>query len=259
MKELNFVLDIGNTHIVLGVFDGNNILHSWRISADVKKTEDEYFGIIHNLFKVAEIQQQTIVKVAISSVVPSLGRVFSHLLQKYFPKTKLINVTANTKLGLKFPMKNSSFVGADLVVNAYAAKEIYKTNCIICDLGSATTIQLVGKDGYFYGTAIIPGVLTSAKNLFETASQLTNIKLEIPNKILGVTTHEALNSGIVYGNAFMLDKFISEIKNNFKKLDEIKAIATGGISELICDKSTEIDVIDKYLTLTGLNLICSEK
>ena len=252
-------IDIGNTHIVLGVFFNSDMRYSWRIGTDKRKTEDEYFGILRGLFSAAGIQENSIDCSALSSVVPDLTRVFLHLLQKYFTNTKLIVVNAYSKLGLTFPMDDPGFVGADLVVNAFAAKEKYKANCIICDFGSATTIQLIGKDGYFYGTAICPGVLTSSKNLFETASQLSNIQLNTPENILGITTQDALKSGIINGNAFMIDKFILGIRSSYKKLGDIKAIATGGISGLICESSEEIDVVDKNLTLEGLNMICSRK
>ncbi len=257
MKKYNQVLDVGNTHIVMGIYSENGLIRSWRLSTDKSKTEDEYFSIIKNLLSENSIDIKNIVSIAISSVVPNLTRVFEHLIQKYF-FCSLIIVNSGCELGLKFPMKDPGFIGADLVVNAFAAKEKYKTNCIICDFGTATTIQLVGADGFFYGTIISPGVITSAKNLFETASQLSNIQLQKPDNILGTTTRDALLSGILTGNTFMLDGFVESIRKKYKHLGKIKVIATGGIADLICENSKEVDIIDKHLTLDGLNLICQK-
>ncbi len=257
MEKYNQVLDIGNTHIVMGIYSENGLIRSWRLTTDKSKTEDEYFSVIKPLLSENSINIKNIVSIAISSVVPNLTRVFEHLIQKYFFCSPII-VNSGCGLGLKFPMKDPGFIGADLVVNAFAAKEKYKTNCIIFDFGTATTIQLVGADGFFYGTIIYPGVITSAKNLFETTSQLSNIKFQKPENILGTTTRDALLSGIITGNTFMLDGFIGSIRKEYKHLGKIKVIATGGIADLVCENSKEVDIIDKHLTLDGLNLICQK-
>lgn len=258
MEKLNFVLDIGNTHIVAGLYFGSEIKFSFRLASDRLKTEDEYFATISSLLQQAEIAQNSISVAAVCSVVPDLTRVFDHLLNKYF-QCEVYIVNSSSSLGITYPMPDPAFIGADLVVNAYAAQRKYKQNCIVCDLGTATTIQLVGKDGYFWGTIIAPGVITSASHLFSKASKLANIKLQKPGNILGITTEDALLSGIVTGNAIMLDGFINKIKNEYKQLDNIIAIATGGIAELICSSSSEIDIVDKNLTLDGLNIYCNEK
>ncbi|RLC53097.1 MAG: type III pantothenate kinase [Candidatus Cloacimonadota bacterium] len=255
MSKSRFVVDIGNTHIVMGIYRDNSLVHSWRIGTDYAKTEDEYFSIIKILSQEGAVDFAEISIAAIASVVPELTRVFSHLVKKYL-KCPLIVVTAKTDLGLSFPMKNPEFIGADLLVNAFAAKEIYRENCIVCDFGTATTIQLVGADGFFYGTVISPGVITSAANLFKKASLLSNVELKPPQKVLGTSTEDALLSGILSGNTFMIDGFISAIRDEYKHLGTIKAVATGGIAGLICQNSRKIDLINKNLTLDGLNLIC---
>ncbi|HHE37442.1 MAG TPA: type III pantothenate kinase [Candidatus Cloacimonetes bacterium] len=255
MENCYFVIDIGNTHIVMGVYQQNKLIHSWRFGTDNFRTEDEYFAMIKLLFLEKSFDLHNIKKIALASVVPELTHVYSHLIKKYL-KCPLIKVDAYSNLGLNFPMKDPGFIGADLIVNAFAAREFYQTNCIICDFGTATTIQLIGKDGHFYGTVISPGVITSSSNLIKKASLLSDIRLVSPKNILGTTTKDALLSGILTGNALMIDGFIREIRSAYKKLGEIKAIATGGISDLICKNSKEIDIIDKELTLNGLNYIC---
>jgi type III pantothenate kinase len=235
MKNYNMVIDIGNTHIVMGFYSGRTIVCSWRLSTDKSRTEDEYYTIIKNLAVENEINFNRIGKAVISSVVPELTRLFSHLNKKYI-KCPLQVVDAYTDLGLKYPVKDPGFIGSDLVVNAFSALKKYKANCIICDFGTATTIQLVSADGNFRGTIISP-----------------------PETLLGTNTKDALLSGIITGNAIMLDGFIKAIKEQYKNLGKIKTIATGGIAELICRNSKEIDVIDKMLTLDGLNMICQQQ
>jgi len=255
MKNINMVIDIGNTHIVMGFYSNTGFLYSWRLNTDKAKTEDEYFAIIKQLTDERKLLLPQVKKVAISSVVPELTRIFSHLINKYL-KCDVEIVNAYSELGLEFSIEDPGFVGSDLVVNAFSAITKYKTNCIICDFGTATTIQLVGKDGRFFGTIMAPGVITSAKNLFDSTALLSNIQLKKPEHLLGTNTTDALLSGIITGNSFMLDGFIKALKKEYQYLESIKTIATGGIAELICNNSKEIDIIDKNLTLDGLNLIC---
>ena len=249
------VIDIGNTNIVIGFYSNTEYLYSWRLNTDKTKTEDEYFSIIKQLADDQKLILFQINKVAISSVVPEISRTFSQLITKYI-KCDIEIVNAYSELGLKFPMQDPGFIGSDLIVNAFSVISKYKTNCIICDFGTATTIQLVGKDGYFFGTIIAPGIITSAKNLFDSTALLSNVQLEKPEHLLGTNTTDALLSGIITGNLLMMDAFIKALKKEYKHLGSIKTIATGGIAELICKDSKEIDIIDKNLTLDGLNLIC---
>lgn len=258
MMNNNFVLDIGNSHIVAAVFQNNKLLRSWRFSTDKTKTKDEYFVVLKSLFTQVKLQLKEVQKVAISSVVPSVTGVFETLFNE-IGINKVTSVSAYTSLGLSFPMPDPGFVGADLVVNAFAAKEKYGTNCIICDFGTATTVQLVGQDGKFYGTAIMPGVMISASRLFSKAALLTSIDLKAPVTLLGTNTKDSLLSGIIRGNAFMLDGFVRKIKQQHSDLKPIKVIATGGVSKLICSESEEIDQIDETLTLEGLNRICEKE
>ena len=255
MKNINMVVDIGNTNIVIGFYSNTEYQYSWRINTDKAKTEDEYFSIIKQLADEQNLILSQINKVAISSVVPKITRVFSYLIKKYI-KCDIEIVNAYCELGLKFPMEDPGFIGSDLIVNAFSAITKYKTNCIICDFGTATTIQLVGEDGFFFGTIIAPGVITSAKNLFDSTALLSNVQLEKPEHLLGTNTTDALLSGIITGNFLMLDGFIKAIKNEYIHLGSFKTIATGGIAELICQDSKEIDIIDVNLTLDGLNFIC---
>ncbi|MCK9328342.1 MAG: type III pantothenate kinase [Candidatus Cloacimonetes bacterium] len=249
------VIDIGNTNIVCGLYLNSNkltsesMINTFRISSDRIKTSDEYYVLIKNLSPAMDIDY-----ICVSSVVPSIGRTIEHMIKRFFSVPYLF-VTGNTKLDMKFPMQDTTFIGADLIVNAYAAWQKYQTNCIVCDLGTATTVQLVGQNGSFNGTAILPGLVTGAHNLFEKAALLSNIQLESPKTTLGLTTKDALLSGLIKGHAFALDGFINEIKTIFSDFTPITTVATGGISTLVSEQSKNIDIVDKSLTLDGLFLI----
>ncbi|HNW99793.1 MAG TPA: type III pantothenate kinase [Candidatus Cloacimonadota bacterium] len=249
--KYTLVIDIGNTHIVLGVYEESELIQTWRVKTDDQKTADEYYSLFKSLKESIPQQIAQFHNCILASVVPELTRIFSHMISKYW-LGKLIVVNAESPLGLTFLVPEPSFIGADLLVNAFIAKEKYLTHCIICDFGTATTIQLVGKDGTFYGTVIAPGVMTSASTLFSKAALLSSIELEKPRKTIGTSTKDALLSGIVTGHALMVDGLIRKIRQEFSSLGEIKAIATGGISSLICQECKEIDLIDKTLTLEGL-------
>ncbi|MBN2461331.1 MAG: type III pantothenate kinase [Candidatus Cloacimonetes bacterium] len=250
----NIVFDVGNSHIVIGIYRKDHLEHSWRLETVHTKTEDEYYVILRSLLDIVPVEVSQFDKAALSSVVPVLTRVIDHMVEKYLP-CPLHIVDACSDLGLRFPMPDPGFIGSDLVVNAFAAREKYKTSCIIVDFGTATTLQLVGRDGFFYGTIIAPGIQTSAASLFAKAAQLAPIKLESPRCLLGTTTRDALLSGIINGNKLMMEGLITRIRKECSDLGEIRTIATGGISHLVCQDSSLIDIIDKTLTLDGLNLI----
>lgn len=256
MVGKNLVADIGNTHIVIGIFQAGQLLHSFRLSTDKFKTEDEYFILINNLCQAAGYDLKKLDNFALSSVVPKLTSSFAHLSEKYFNLSPIV-VNAYLDLGLTFPMADPGFIGADLIVNAFAALTKYQSSTIICDFGTATTIQLIGQDGYFHGTIIAPGVMTAAGSLFSSASQLAQVQLSPPPDILGTNTEDALRSGIVTGNQVMVDALIKDIRARYSSLSPLKTVATGGIANMICQNSIQIDLIDKNLTLEGLNLICN--
>ncbi len=255
MKNSMIAVDIGNTHIACGIYEKNILTHSWRMSTDISKTEDEYFAVLDRMLDYAGYDPSKIGYVALSCVVPPLVRVFSHISEKYF-KAQFINVNSGTDTGLKYPVQDPSYIGADLIVNAYAAWKKYGTNCIVCDFGTATTIQLVGSDGFFHGAIIAPGVMTSSENLIKKTSQLSAVRLEKPGQVLGTSTRDAMLSGIVGGSAHMIDGFVREIKDKYNHLGNIMSIATGGISGLIAEYAQTLDKVDKNLTLDGLNMIC---
>jgi type III pantothenate kinase len=254
MKMQRLLIDVGNTHTVVGVYTDERRI-SWRLESIRTRTSDEYWSVLHSLAAQAGLDLSVTEIAAIACVVPRLNGVFREVVAKYL-KCELINVTSETDLGLTYPVSDASYIGADLLVDAFGAIEKYRTSCIVCDLGSATTIQLVSSDRHFHGTIICPGLQNSAEGLVSKAAQLTGIDLAGEFGVLGTSTREAMLSGIIRGHALMIDGFISAIRNEFITLNPIKVVATGGIAKLVSRFSVLIDVVDETLTLDGLDLIC---
>lgn len=242
-------VDIGNTNITCGIFQDGILKASARYHSSVLRTADEYYSLMGPLldgWNVAGVK-----RVSMASVVPELTRVWQHLFQKYFA-ARVCNVSALSPLGITFKVADPSFVGADLVVNAFAAWQKYRRSCVIVDLGTATTIQFVTAKGSFEGTAIAPGLRTGAINLFEKAALLSGIELTAPPVLLGVNTRDALLSGIVQGHAYMVESFVKKVKGHYFDHPDALTILTGGIADLIKPLVPSADIVDKSLTLEGL-------
>ncbi len=256
------VSDIGNSNINFGIYD-NKLISTWRVHTYQERTSTEYFILLKSILQENKVNLSDITDFIISSVVPHLDPIFEEMAVSYL-KVQPVFVSYDMPLGLTFHnVPDPSVIGADLLVNATSAFYKYKKNCIVVDLGTATTIQLVSSKGEFLGTAIAPGVLTSAKQLFKKAAKLQDISINIniPKlSIIGQNTYSSLLSGIIWGNSLMIDGFIKKIKQDYKSPDksgsgEFIAIATGGMTPLIYKHCSEIDILDKNLTLDGLHII----
>lgn len=249
---MTLVIDIGNTNIVCGVYKKEVLVWHSRFKTDRLRTSDEYFSILKSLMgNVWSAEKINII--AISSVVPEMTRLMQHLIKKYF-SAQLYIINGYSPLGLSYVVTDPGFIGADLVANAYAAWKMYKSNCIIVDLGTATTIQMITSKGKFMGAVIAPGLRTGSSELFNKTAQLSEIELTCPTKTLGTNTKDAMLSGIVRGHALMIECFINELKREYKDLYPLKTIATGGISDLLASLIPSLDIINKTLTLDGLYL-----
>jgi len=246
------VVDIGNTNIVCGLYARQTLKWHARLQSSSKRTADEYYALLASLWN-DHYQIGRIKYVTMASVVPELTRIWHHLFQKYL-QVNVVEINGYSPLGLSFKTADPGFIGADLIVNAYSAVHKYNATCIICDLGTATTIQLVTSSGQFYGTIIAPGLRTGASFLFDNAALLSEIELTAPQHLLGTNTRDALLSGIVGGHAFMIETYIKKIRSEHSEQSPIISIATGGIAELIKPMIPSLDFVDKTLTLDGLNL-----
>lgn len=247
------VFDVGNTNMVIGVYEGRTLVKDWRIRTDIHKTSDEYGMIIGNLLAHDKIDIKSIDDVIISSVVPNVMHALENFCIKYCEKKPMI-VGPGIKTGLNIKYDNPKQVGADRIVNAVAAIEKYGNPLIIVDFGTATTFCAISEKSEYLGGTICPGLKISSEALFNGAAKLPRVELVKAGKTICKTTVEAMQSGIIYGYVGQVEKIISMMKKELGS-EDVKVIATGGLSSLIHSETDSIDYIDKFLTLEGLRLI----
>lgn len=245
-------IDIGNTNVTCGVFQGDKIVTTWRISTAIHRTHDEYANLMLSLMERKGLTAAQIKDMVICSVVPPLLIIFEEVCKHYFKKSPLI-IEAGVKTGIRIDMDNPREVGGDRIVNAVAAHQLYGGALIVIDMGTATTVDVVSKSGDYIGGAIAPGISIATEALFNRTSQLPRIELALPRKAIGRNTVSAMQSGVVFGYIGLIEGLVNHIQ---KELDEkAKVIATGGFADLIAEASDTIDIVDPDLTLIGLRLI----
>lgn len=246
------VVDIGNTHIVIGVYKKKELLLSFRMSTDIHKTEDEYWVLLSYLLEHRYIKYSFINGVIISSVVPVLTTIFINMVSKYFMVDPLL-VTSDIKKNIRLRIENPSELGADRLVNAMAAYELYGGPVVVIDFGTATTFCAISKEGDYLGGAISPGLKVSLESLIGKTAKLPQIRLEFPEKFIGKNTVHGMQSGIMYGYLFLIEGLIKKFKEELSSSDTF-VVATGGLSSLISSKTKLIDTVNPRLTLEGLRL-----
>ena len=251
-----FVLDVGNTNIVLGIYKEKELLVDWRLSTDHKRSSDEYGIQVRQLFEQNNIKISDIEGVIISSVVPNIMYSLEHMIRKYFDKTPIV-VGPGVKTGINIKYDNPKEVGADRIVNAVSAFDIYKSSMIIIDFGTATTFCAITKNGDYLGGTICPGVKISSDALFEKAAKLPRVELSKPETVICKNTVASMQAGIVYGYIGQVDYIVRKMKEEMmaKGEDEPIVIATGGLAKLISEESSTIDKVESFLTLDGLRII----
>lgn len=251
-----FVLDVGNTNIVLGIYKDKELIVEWRLSTDNGKTSDEYMIEVAQLFSYREIKPADISGVIISSVVPNIMYSLEHMIRKFFNKNPLI-VGPGVKTGINIKYDNPKEVGADRIVNAVAAYDTYKRPLIIIDFGTATTFCAVSGKGDYLGGTICPGIKISSEALFERAAKLPRVELVKPKTVICKNTVSSMQAGIVYGYIGQVDFIVNKIKEELKALGEENplVVATGGLANLIAEDSKTIDKVEPFLTLEGLRII----
>ena len=246
------VIDAGNTNIVLGIYDGEQLLRNWRISTDKSKSADEYGILFNNLLVLTGIGLANITDIIISSVVPTLTGVLERLSLNYFGiKPHLVG--PGIKTGMPIHYDNPKEVGADRIVNAVAGYEKFKTSLIIVDFGTATTFDYVNGKGEYCGGAIAPGLMISMEALFQKASKLPWVGIVKPPGVIAKNTVNSMQAGIYYGYVGLVDEIVGRIKRECR--ENPKVIATGGLAGLIAPESKTIDAVEEYLTLEGLRIL----
>jgi len=249
---LILVFDVGNSNVVLGIYRGRSLEESWRVSTDRRRTTDEYAILIKNLFQFSGRQFSEIRAVVISSVVPPLMPVLEELSQRYFNIEPVV-VGPGVKTGISIRYENPREVGADRVVNAVAAYELYGGPLIIVDFGTATTFCVISANGEYLGGAIAPGIGISTEALFQQAAKLPRIELVKPKSVIGKNTISSMQSGIIYGFIGQVDGIVERIKAELGC--DAFVVATGGLAELIAAESKTVNKVNPILTLEGLRII----
>lgn len=244
--------DVGNSHIVFGLYEGRKLINHWTISTDLLRTADEYAVMIHTLLLLDKHSFSDIDGVVISSVVPPAMEALQELSCKYFNAAPLV-VGPGVKTGMPVRYDNPREVGADRIVNAVAAFEQYGGPLIIVDFGTATAFCVISAKGEYLGGAIAPGLEISREALFQRAAKLPRIELVEPNFVIGKNTVEAMQAGILYGFAGQVDGVVSKLQS---ELDEkAKVVATGSAAALIAQYTMTIETVNEFLTLEGLRII----
>ncbi len=252
-------IDIGNTHTVIGLFKGDEIIASWRMGTPRYKyeTSDEIGTILINFLRNSGFDNNEIKEMAISSVVPRVMNEVSSMSRKYFKVEPLIiDSTINT--GLKVLYDFPREIGADRIANSVAAIDFYGKPAIVADFGTATTFDIISCAGEYIGGVIAPGIEISSEALFSIAAKLSKVDLNWPETIIGKNTYHGLRAGILYGFLgqvdFILEKIIEERKASEKDFNPV-VIGTGGLSVLLENKSRYINVFDMDLTLKGIRIL----
>lgn len=250
---LILVVDVGNTNIVLGAFEGKTLQASWRLSTDKERTADEFGMLLIDLFQYEKLSVEMFEAAIIASVVPSIMYTLEHSIKKYL-KIDPIVIGPGTKTGINVRCQNPKEVGSDKIVNAVAAFELYGGPIIIVDMGTATTFCAISSKGEYLGNVICPGIKISAEALFQKAAKLPRIDLIKPESVIGKNTILSMQSGIFYGYVGQIDYIVNRIKNEMQE-ESVKVIATGGLARLFAEESKTISEVNPTLTLEGLRIV----
>lgn len=245
-------IDIGNTNIVWGVYEGRTLAGHWRLATDASRTADEYGILFVNILQQAGIEPHRISDAIISSVVPSLTAVFDEMVEGYFKHTPLI-VSSDLDMGIRIAYPNPGEIGSDRLVNAAAAYARYKTSLILVDFGTATTFCAIGQGGDYLGGAIAPGLGIASEALFTRTAKLPKVDLARPKTVIGKDTAGSMQSGLIFGYAGLVDELVTRMQGELGH--KATVIATGGLASLIAVESRTIQEVRPFLTLEGLELI----
>ncbi|MCS7253210.1 MAG: type III pantothenate kinase [Armatimonadota bacterium] len=257
-------IDVGNTNIVFGLFNlgeqhqhtskeglKGSLICTWRIHTIASRTPEEHFSFVSTMLNWYGINPGDVNAVCICSVVPPLTPSLDEMSKRFFSTSALI-VGADIDLGVRILYDDPKAVGADRLVNAIAAHELYGGPCIVVDFGTATTFDAITADGAYLGGAIAPGVIISAEALFERTAKLPRIQLEVPERAIGRSTVTSMQSGIIFGYVGLVKELVARFK---RELGEAKVIATGGLASMMAPLIDVIDDVEEDLTLLGLRIV----
>ncbi len=249
-------LNIGNTSVVIGVFRESNLITSWRVGTDLSKTEDEYAVAFHSLFKLSNLEVGDMTGAIISSVVPQLTLVMNKAIERVFGLTAQA-LDHQTPLPMRNLYEYPSEVGFDRLANAVGGKMLFGTPLIIVDFGTATTLDVITREGDYAGGIILPGLEMSADALYRRTSRLPQIPILKPHRVLGTNTVSSMQSGLFYGSVGAIEGLIERL---WRELGyETKVVATGGLAQLFSHEIRHISALEPFLALYGLKSIWDQQ
>lgn len=249
-------IDIGNSNIVFGIYDGENLVYQFRVRSEHTKTTDEYASSILYLIERNGIDIKNILGVVISSVVPTIGFTIDRFVRKYLGVAPMEVGAKNVKTGINIKMDNPAEVGADRIVNAAAAVDRFGAPCVIIDFGTATTFDVVNRLGEYIGGVICPGVMLSAEALHSNTAKLPEVSVAKPKYVVGKNTIHSMQSGIFYGYLSLINGLLDKITvEEFKSEEGVNVIVTGGLGSMFFKEIKYKAVYEPSLTLYGLKII----
>lgn len=251
-----FVIDVGNSNTVLGVYEGDELVKHWRVQTRHGSTSDEHGILVRELFYFAGVDPEAVTAAIVSCVVPPMERSLVGMVKAYFGVDPLV-VGQSIIPSMPVLYKNPGDVGADRLVNAVAAWQRHRTSLVVVDFGTATTFDAITVNGEYQGGAIAPGVTISSEALFQAASKLPRVEIARPPSVIGQTTVTSIQSGLLYGYTGLVREIVGRMKKELQ--GETRVIATGGLAGFIARETDIIDEVDQFLTLTGLRLIYEEQ
>ncbi len=248
-----FTMDIGNSNIKTGLFDGSQLIQYWRVSTNKSYSSDEYGAFLENMFRHAGLRMRDVEGIMVSSVVPTINFTIDHLCRDYFG-TEPMFVTPGIKTGINILYENPRDLGADRICNAVGAYTLYGGPSIFIDFGTATSFGVVDARGSFLGGCICPGIKLASEALVSGTSKLPHFELVMPDSVIARTTVSNLQAGVLYGYVGQVNYIIERMRQELND-KHITVVATGGLSRLIATQSKLIQHIDGQLTLSGLRII----
>lgn len=250
-------VDVSNTHTVLGLFDGEEVIEHWRIATDPRRTADEIAVVLQGLLAQSPLLKNADISgIAICSTVPSVLNEMREMSRRYYGDVPTVVVEPGVRTGVPVRMDNPKEVGADRVVNALAAYTLYRGPCVVVDFGTATSFDAVSAKGEYVGAVTAPGIEISVDALASAGAQLHKVELVRPRSVIAKNAVEALQSGIVYGFAGLVDGIVERMSAELAPdPEDVTVVATGSLAPLVVGEAGSIDIHEPWLTLIGLRLI----
>ncbi|MBI5059292.1 type III pantothenate kinase [candidate division KSB1 bacterium] len=256
MSDHLLAVDVGNTHTTVGLFRGTQLVDSWRHATRVPRTGDELWFFVNQCLQVAEIRQDRVVRISISSVVPELSQNYARMVRRRFAIEPFF-ISAESVKSLRISYQPPSAVGSDRLCGAVAGADKYGTPLIVVDLGTATVFDVIDEGGTYLGGAIAPGVSTAASSLHAAAALLPTVELSFPPSVIGTSTESAIRSGVLFGGIDLIDGMVSRIRDALKAPAAV--VGTGGFAALLQPQSRTIQHVEPDLVLHGIRIVTDQQ